>query len=62
MTNFAGNAVATVLIGTWVSEIEADRVQHVLDGEIPFDEADFAAGEVHGAGPETSVEPAASRA
>ncbi len=62
VTNFAGNAVATVLIGTWVSEIEADRVQQVLDGEIPFDEADFAAGEVHGAGPETSLEPAASRA
>ncbi|MFC9018063.1 cation:dicarboxylate symporter family transporter, partial [Streptomyces albidoflavus] len=38
MTNFAGNAVATLLIGTWTKEVDRDRVQKVLAGEIPFDE------------------------
>ena len=38
MTNFAGNAVATLLIGTWTKEIDRDRVTRVLAGEIPFDE------------------------
>ncbi|MHC5904139.1 cation:dicarboxylate symporter family transporter [Streptomyces sp. S6] len=38
LTNFAGNAVATVLIGTWTKEIDKERVQRVLAGEFPFDE------------------------
>ncbi|MFE1292829.1 cation:dicarboxylate symporter family transporter [Streptomyces sp. NPDC058751] len=38
LTNFAGNAVATVLIGTWTKEIDRERVSRVLAGEIPFDE------------------------
>ncbi|MFF3333817.1 cation:dicarboxylate symporter family transporter [Streptomyces sp. NPDC002888] len=38
LTNFAGNAVATVLIGTWTKEIDNDRVRQVLAGEVPFDE------------------------
>ncbi|WP_330310291.1 MULTISPECIES: cation:dicarboxylate symporter family transporter [unclassified Streptomyces] len=38
LTNFAGNAVATVLIGTWTKEIDKDRVSRVLAGELPFDE------------------------
>ncbi|MBV2353317.1 cation:dicarboxylase symporter family transporter [Streptomyces sp. J2-1] len=38
LTNFAGNAIATVLIGTWTKEIDQDRVRRVLAGEIPFDE------------------------
>ncbi|MGW2486772.1 cation:dicarboxylate symporter family transporter [Streptomyces sp. NPDC001606] len=38
LTNFAGNAVATVLIGTWTKEIDTARVQRVLAGELPFDE------------------------
>jgi aerobic C4-dicarboxylate transport protein len=38
LTNFAGNAVATVLIGTWTKEIDKARVQQVLAGELPFDE------------------------
>ncbi|WP_406336572.1 cation:dicarboxylate symporter family transporter [Streptomyces sp. NBC_00203] len=38
LTNFAGNAVATVLIGTWTKEIDKDRVNRVLAGELPFDE------------------------
>ncbi|GAB2601333.1 C4-dicarboxylate transporter DctA [Streptomyces capparidis] len=39
LTNFAGNAVATVLIGTWTKEIDRDRARQVLAGSIPFDEA-----------------------
>jgi aerobic C4-dicarboxylate transport protein len=39
ITNFTGNAVATVLIGTWVKEFDSSRARQVLRGEIPFDEA-----------------------
>ncbi|MER5547190.1 cation:dicarboxylate symporter family transporter [Streptomyces sp. NPDC001118] len=38
LTNFAGNAVATVLVGTWTKEIDKERVHRVLAGELPFDE------------------------
>ncbi|MFF1274562.1 cation:dicarboxylate symporter family transporter [Streptomyces marokkonensis] len=38
LTNFAGNAVATVLIGTWTKEIDKERVNEVLAGRAPFDE------------------------
>ncbi|MFJ4187015.1 cation:dicarboxylate symporter family transporter [Kitasatospora sp. NPDC089509] len=38
LTNFAGNAVATVLIGQWTGELDAERARQVLDGELPFDE------------------------
>ena len=39
VTNFSGNAVATVLIGKWVGEFDADQARRVLRGEDPFDEA-----------------------
>lgn len=39
VTNFSGNAVATVLIGSWTKTIDADKVRAVLDGRDPFDEA-----------------------
>ena len=39
VTNFSGNAVATVLIGNWVSEFDSDQAKRVLSGEDPFDEA-----------------------
>ena len=39
LTNFAGNAIATVLIGTWVGEIDKDKATRVLAGEDKFDEA-----------------------
>jgi len=38
LTNFAGNSVATVLIGTWMKEIDSDKVEAVLSGQSPFDE------------------------
>jgi aerobic C4-dicarboxylate transport protein len=39
VTNFSGNAVATVLIGKWVGEFNADQSKRVFSGEDPFDEA-----------------------
>jgi aerobic C4-dicarboxylate transport protein len=44
VTNFAGNAVATVLIGHWVGELDRSRAEAVLAGRHPFDEVAFAAG------------------
>ncbi|WP_228782752.1 cation:dicarboxylate symporter family transporter [Nocardia abscessus] len=38
LTNFSGNAVATVLIGTWTKTVDVDRVREVLDRRMPFDE------------------------
>jgi aerobic C4-dicarboxylate transport protein len=38
LTNFAGNAVATVLIGHWVGEFDRDKADRVLRGDDPFDE------------------------
>ena len=48
LTNFTGNAVATVLIGTWVKEIDGEQVDRVLSGDEPFDELTMIAG--HGIG------------
>jgi aerobic C4-dicarboxylate transport protein len=39
VTNFSGNAVATVLIGKWVGEFDREKADRVLAGEDPFDEA-----------------------
>jgi len=41
LTNFAGNAVATVLVATWTEEIDNNRVEAVLSGREPFDESDY---------------------
>ncbi|MBS1672851.1 MAG: cation:dicarboxylase symporter family transporter [Actinobacteria bacterium] len=39
VTNFTGNAVATILIGTWTKQIDAEQVRQVLSGARPFDES-----------------------
>jgi aerobic C4-dicarboxylate transport protein len=59
LTNFAGNAVATVLIGTWTGEIDKERATRVLAGELPFDELHQEAAGDHGPLPaaETSARP-----
>jgi aerobic C4-dicarboxylate transport protein len=54
LTNFTGNAVATLLIGTWVKEIDNGQVGRVLSGEVPFDEETMIAG--HGEPVERPVE------
>ncbi len=38
VTNFSGNAVATVLVGSWTKTIDRARVDAVLRGDVPFDE------------------------
>jgi aerobic C4-dicarboxylate transport protein len=41
LTNFAGNSVATVLVGTWTGEFDREQARLVLSGEYPFDETDM---------------------
>ncbi|MFA4840519.1 MAG: cation:dicarboxylase symporter family transporter [Agrococcus sp.] len=48
LTNFTGNAVATLLIGTWTKQIDMEQVSAVLAGDRPFDERTMLADE-HGA-------------
>ena len=38
LTNFTGNAVATLLIGKWTRELDLDKAREVLGGRDPFDE------------------------
>ncbi|WP_082634359.1 cation:dicarboxylate symporter family transporter [Arthrobacter alpinus] len=38
LTNFTGNAVATLLIGKWTKELDIERAREVLAGRNPFDE------------------------
>jgi len=38
VTNFSGNAVATVLIAAWTKTLDKSRINDVLDGRVPFDE------------------------
>src|SRR5690606_8140566 len=53
LTNFTGNAVATVVIGTWTREIDRGRVTQVLSGELPFDET--AVDDAHGGSPDPAA-------
>ncbi|NGO78270.1 cation:dicarboxylase symporter family transporter [Streptomyces sp. YC504] len=57
LTNFAGNAVATVLIGTWTKEIDRTRVDEVLSGRAPFDERTLLDDGHGGAAPEGAKVP-----
>jgi aerobic C4-dicarboxylate transport protein len=41
LTNFSGNAVATVLVGTWTGEIDQEQARAVLSGAAPFDERTY---------------------
>src|SRR4029079_17216445 len=50
VTNFTGNAVATVLVGSWTGQFDKARANRVLAGQDPFDEVAFAAGDDHGGG------------
>ncbi len=38
LTNFSGNAVATLLVGSWTRTIDRSKVDNVLAGRDPFDE------------------------
>jgi aerobic C4-dicarboxylate transport protein len=43
LTNFTGNAVATLLVGTWTGEVDKGQVERVLGGDSPFDESTMSA-------------------
>jgi aerobic C4-dicarboxylate transport protein len=58
LTNFAGNSVATVLVGTWTKEFDRAKANRVLSGDEPFDEATML-DDPHAA-PAEEAEPAAA--
>jgi len=63
LTNFAGNAVATVLIGTWTGGVDREQLDRVLAGDDPFDETTMV--DDHGeleAEPEAAVSAPAEKA
>ncbi|MEJ5943928.1 cation:dicarboxylase symporter family transporter [Pseudokineococcus basanitobsidens] len=39
LTNFSGNAIATVLIGHWTGALDKDQIRRVFAGDDPFDES-----------------------
>ena len=41
LTNFSGNAVATMVIAHWVKEIDRPQAERVFAGEDPFDDLDM---------------------
>jgi aerobic C4-dicarboxylate transport protein len=41
LTNFSGNAVATMVIAKWVKEIDRPQAERVFSGEDPFDDLDM---------------------
>ncbi|MCT2586994.1 cation:dicarboxylate symporter family transporter [Actinophytocola gossypii] len=49
LTNFAGNSVATVLVGTWTREFDREQAARVLSGQSPFDERTMLDEDHHGA-------------
>ncbi|MBJ8340387.1 cation:dicarboxylase symporter family transporter [Antrihabitans sp. YC3-6] len=55
VTNFSGNAVATMLVGTWTKTIDNDKVKAVFDGNDPFDEETMV--DDHGPAPEDDARP-----
>ncbi len=48
LTNFSGNAVATLVIGHWVREIDDAKVGRVFSGEEPFDDMNMLDEDRHG--------------
>ena len=58
VTNFAGNAVATLVVGTWTSSVDREQVNSVLAGDDPFDETTMVDdGHGHARGTTTTSRP-----
>jgi len=55
LTNFAGNSVATVLVGHWTGSLDRAKLDRVLDGLDPFDETTMLDPDEEGLEPESSV-------
>jgi aerobic C4-dicarboxylate transport protein len=47
VTNFAGNAIATLVIGTWTHSVDREQVDRVLSGAAPFDETTMVDDHAH---------------
>ncbi|GAB2668294.1 C4-dicarboxylate transporter DctA [Saccharopolyspora gloriosae] len=60
LTNFAGNAIATVIIGSWTKEIDREQMQRVFNKEDPFNEQSFLDEEDTSAAEKPGKEPAAA--
>ncbi|GAA1931017.1 cation:dicarboxylate symporter family transporter [Nocardioides hwasunensis] len=58
VTNFAGNSVATILVGHWTGTLDRPQLDRVLAGDDPFDEATMVDDD-HGAPPAEREEAAA---
>jgi aerobic C4-dicarboxylate transport protein len=59
LTNFAGNSVATVLIGHWTGGLDRGQLDRVLGGDDPFDETTMLDADERepGSGPEFESAP-----
>lgn len=55
LTNFTGNAVATLLIGTWTGQFDAAQARAVLSGERPFEESMLAGHDHDGMSADTGA-------
>jgi aerobic C4-dicarboxylate transport protein len=62
VTNFAGNAIATVLVATWTKELDREQLDAVLAGDRPFDEATMLDDDGHGGGSSDDALPASANA
>ena len=58
LTNFAGNSVATVLIGHWTGGLDRTQLDRVLAGDDPFDEATMVDDEPASVAAPAALEPA----
>ncbi|ARJ04232.1 C4-dicarboxylate transporter DctA [Cnuibacter physcomitrellae] len=58
LTNFTGNAVATLLVATWTRQLDVEQVRAVLSGARPFDEATMSADDHLGPDEAASLEKA----
>ena len=61
LTNFSGNAVATLLVGSWTNTVDKAKVNSVLAGSDPFDELTMV-DDPHGSGAARVDEPAQVKA
>ena len=41
LTNFIGNAVATLVVARWEGELDKDMLDAVLNGQVPVDEEGY---------------------
>ena len=61
LTDFAGNSVATVLVGHWTDTCNRPQLERVLAGDDPFDERTML-DEDHSEGERANVIPGVDRA